>query len=160
MQEAGVGRIRAAAVRGAGFGAQEAEVSQWRAAVDLPVEPTSAAVARHIVAELLGAWGLRRFVDDLQLIASELVTNVFLHTPKADSVELELLGFDDRVRVSVADGSTIKPVIKELDPSTPTGRGLRLVQELASRWGYEEHQGGKRVWVEIDHPTLPRFAEG
>jgi two-component sensor histidine kinase len=95
---------------------------------------------------------LEQFQADLCLVASELVTNVYVHTPKADSFELELIGYRDGVRLSIADGSTIKPVIKELDPATPTGRGLQMVQALASRWGSEEHQGGKRVWVELDNP--------
>jgi anti-sigma regulatory factor (Ser/Thr protein kinase) len=113
--------------------------------VELPVEASSAAAARHIVAELLAAWQLPQFSDDLQLIASELVTNAYQHTPYADSFELELIGRRGSVRVSIADGSTIKPVIKELDPSSPTGRGLQLVRALSSRWGAEEHAGGKRV---------------
>jgi anti-sigma regulatory factor (Ser/Thr protein kinase) len=129
-------------------------VAQWRASIELPVEPTSAAIARHLVVELLDAWGLSHLSDETCLVASELISNVYIHTPRADSIEMELLGFDDRVRFSVADGSTIKPVIRELDPETPTGRGLRLVQALAGRWGYEEHQGGKRVWVEVDEPRL------
>jgi hypothetical protein len=128
-------------------------MSQWQAKFELPVEPASAAAARHVVGELLSVWGLARFGDDVRLIASELITNVYAHTPKADSVEFELLGFADRVRLSVADGSTIKPVIRELDPASPSGRGLQLVQALASRWGAEEHHGGKRVWVEVEHPA-------
>lgn len=125
-------------------------MAQWRARIELPVEPASAAVARVVVDKLLGAWGLFRFADDVQLIASELVTNVYVHTPDADSIDLELVGYDDRVRVSVADGSTIKPVIKELDPRSPTGRGMRLVQMLSTRWGADDFEGGKRVWVEVD----------
>ena len=125
-------------------------MSQWRATLELPVEPRSAAVARHVVDELLTAWELARFADDVQLIASELVTNAYQHTPHADSIELELIGRRDSVRVSIADGSTIKPVIRELDPASPTGRGLRLVRALSSRWGSDEHAGGKRVWVEVE----------
>jgi hypothetical protein len=124
-------------------------VSQWRARIELPVAPTSPAVARRVVEELLFAWKLQQFTDATRLIASELVTNVYVHTPDADSIEFELLGYADRVRVSVADGSTIKPVIRELDPSSPTGRGMQLVQALSSRWGAEEFEGGKRVWVEV-----------
>jgi hypothetical protein len=126
-------------------------VSQWRAQLELPIERSSPAIARRLVATLLDAWGLELFEEDLSLITSELVTNVYVHTPYADSFELELIGDGRGVRLSIADGSTIKPVIKELDPRTPTGRGLQMVQALASRWGSEEHQGGKRVWVELDH---------
>jgi len=131
-------------------------VAQWRATIELPVEPVSARVARRVVEQLLEAWGLDRYADDVKLITSELVVNAYLHTPKADSVELELVGSAEGVRVSLADGSTIKPVIRELDPSSPSGRGMRLVQALAARWGADDHQGGKRVWVEVNdsYPTL------
>jgi hypothetical protein len=129
---------------------EEVPMAQWRARIELPVDAASAAVARVVVGELLRAWDLARFVDDAQLIASELVTNVYMHTPDADSVELELLGVAERVRVSVADGSTIKPVIKELDRRSYTGRGMRLVQAVSARWGADDFEGGKRVWVEVE----------
>jgi anti-sigma regulatory factor (Ser/Thr protein kinase) len=135
-------------------------VSERRASFELPVVPTSAAVARHVVEELLRAWDMSAFIDDLRLITSELITNVYMHTPSADSVELELIGFDNQVRVSVADGSSIKPVIRELDPAMPTGRGLLLVQALSSRWGSDEWQSGKRVWVEVDQPSAAVRGEG
>lgn len=124
-------------------------MAQRRARVELPIEQTTPAVARQLVRVLLSAWALERFEEDLALVTSELVTNVFVHTPRADSFELELIGHRDGVRLSIADGSTIKPVIRELDPDTPTGRGLHMVQAVASRWGSEEHEGGKRVWVEL-----------
>jgi len=34
-----------------------------------------------------------------------------------------------------------------------SGRGLLMVQEMASRWGVERTQIGKTVWFEIDHPS-------
>ena len=125
-------------------------MSQWRAQLELPIERTSPALARRIVGTLLDAWNLVQFHDDLAVITSELVTNVYVHTPKADSLELEMIGSGEGVRLSIADGYAIKPVIKELDPETPTGRGLQIVQALANRWGSEEYESGKRVWVELD----------
>ena len=125
-------------------------MSQWRAQLELPIERTSPSVARHIVGTLLRAWNLVQLRDALAVITSELVTNVYVHTPQADSFELAMIGSRQGVRLSIADGSAIKPVIKELDPTTPTGRGLQIVQALASRWGTEEHERGKRVWVELD----------
>lgn len=125
-------------------------MGQWRARVELPVEAASPAAARVVVGGLLNSWKLGRFVDDVELIASELVTNVYLHSPDAGSIELELIGTPERVRVSVADGSTIRPVIRELDPRSHTGRGMRLVQALSARWGADDLEGGKRVWVEVE----------
>ncbi len=135
-------------------------MSQWRAKIELPVEAGSARVARRLTAELIVAWQLEVSADDAILVASELVANVYRHTPAADSFEFELVGDRSGLRLSVADGSTIKPVIRELDPATPTGRGLRLVQAVASRWGTEEHENGKRVWVHLVSDHSHRLADG
>jgi two-component sensor histidine kinase len=80
---------------------------------------------------------------------NELVTNAYQHAPGTDSFELEITATDDHIRISLADGSAIRPVIADLDPSRPTGRGMRIVQAVAARWGAEDHHGGKRVWAEI-----------
>jgi hypothetical protein len=52
-------------------------------------------------------------------------------------------------------------VVAELDQDAPRGRGIRIVQGLAARWGVDDHEDGKRVWAELalsprrrPHPTL------
>lgn len=66
---------------------------------------------------------------------------------------MEILSATERVRLSVADGSSLRPVISELDHTQPSGRGIRLVAALASDWGADDHHGGKRVWVELRGDT-------
>jgi Histidine kinase-like ATPase domain len=113
-------------------------------------------MARHVVAATLPAWDLPALADDAQLIVSELVANAYRHAPGTDSFELELVRHPDRLRLSLADGFSIRPVIAELDPDRPTGRGLRIVQALADALGADDHHGGKRVWVELRTiPTVP-----
>lgn len=128
-------------------------MTQLRALIDLPAEPGSVAHARTAVRGVLEAWQKGAVVDDAVLVVSELVTNAVLHAPGTDSLELEIVDLADGVRVQLADGSAVRPVIRELasgpDLSSEHGRGLVIVQALARRWGSEEHQGGKRVWVEI-----------
>lgn len=83
---------------------------------------------------------------------SELIANAFLHTEHAeggDIFELELLCRAEGLRISLADGSSIRPIIAALDHDRPSGRGLRIVRSLAEAWGAEDHLGGKRVWVEL-----------
>jgi len=56
------------------------------------------------------------------------------------------------VRLALADGSTVKPVINDLvdiDPAGQSGRGMLIVHVISDRWGTEEHHGGKRVWAEL-----------
>jgi hypothetical protein len=31
---------------------------------------------------------------------------------------------------------------------------MQLVEAIADRWGAEDHQGGKRVWLELRAPDL------
>jgi two-component sensor histidine kinase len=83
------------------------------------------------------------------LVVSELVTNAVEHAPMTDSFEMELVCHADRVRISLADGSSIHPVVRELDAEQPRGRGMRLVSELTDDWGAEDFGTGKRVWVEL-----------
>jgi anti-sigma regulatory factor (Ser/Thr protein kinase) len=122
-------------------------MGQLRALVDVPASARGPAAARGVVAALLPVWNRGELVDDVELVVSELVTNAFRHAPGSDTFELELTTTDSGVRVSLADGSAIRPVIHELSPDSPTGRGMSLVRALAADWGAESHSGGKRVWV-------------
>jgi anti-sigma regulatory factor (Ser/Thr protein kinase) len=86
-------------------------------------------------------------LDDLLLCLSEVVTNAVLHA----GPPIEVLGdvVDAKVRVEVSDGSTAAPVQRQPAPSSPTGRGLNLLDNLASDWGVEITSSGKTVWFEI-----------
>jgi anti-sigma regulatory factor (Ser/Thr protein kinase) len=129
-------------------------MTQWRASADIPAKVYGPGAARAFVAAILNAWSQRPLVYQAQLVASELVTNAFQHAPGTDTFELQLM-LDDggQLRISLADGSAVKPTIAELHHERHTGRGLRIVQAICARWGTEEHQGGKRVWAD-----LPRAA--
>lgn len=124
-------------------------MSQWRAVIDVPASLHGPAAARQVVAALLPMWDLADLVADAQLIVTELVTNAYQHAPGSDSFELEILGDVNRIRIALADGSAVRPVIAELDETRPGGRGMRIVAALATEWGAEDHHGGKRVWVEL-----------
>lgn len=125
-------------------------VAQWRASVDIPATSNGPAAARRVVHALLPAWGLGVLVDDAELVVSELVTNAYLHAPGSDSFELELVRRANGVRIVLADGASVRPIIAELRHDRPTGRGMAIIAELATSWGSEEHHGGKRVWVDLD----------
>jgi len=91
-------------------------------------------------------------VDDAELVVSEIVTNAYLHAPGTDSFEMELVRRTNGVRIMLADGASVRPMIAELGSDAPSGRGMSIVAELATAWGSEEHHGGKRVWVDLDLP--------
>lgn len=128
-------------------------MAQWRASVDVPANSLGPAAARHVVVALLNAWGLPDLTDDAAVVVSELVTNAWRHAPGGDSFELEMMRRPAGVRISLADGSSIRPIIRELSDDAPSGRGMTIVEALVSNWGAEEHHGGKRVWVDLNQST-------
>jgi anti-sigma regulatory factor (Ser/Thr protein kinase) len=101
------------------------------------------------VADTLRSWHVPNDVaDDAVLLVSELVTNALLHARSAPVVELE---HDDvLLRCVVVDHSSVVPRRRRYATDAVTGRGIALVETLASRWGVDVDSGsGKRVWFEL-----------
>ena len=58
--------------------------------------------------------------------------------------------------VGVAGGSAVRPVVRELSHTEPRGRGMRIVAQLAHRWGVYDYRGGRQVWFELVTPSTNR----
>ncbi len=127
-------------------------IASIRAVVSLrlPSDHTAAARARRFVAETLQQWELAQAIPDVELLTSELVTNAILHARSAAT--LDIVRRNGTVRVEVGDDSPTPPKLRAYSPDAPTGRGLVLVDRIASRWGYDLAGGtpGKCVWFELD----------
>src|SRR2546421_4831717 len=89
-------------------------------------------------------------LGDVMLVASELVTNAILHSGCLDEHVLKVsasLG-PDRMVISVIDpglsGKSAHPRPANR-PEAVSGWGLRIVDQLATRWGTERVEG-YRVW--------------
>jgi anti-sigma regulatory factor (Ser/Thr protein kinase) len=108
--------------------------------------------ARRLVRDLLAIWEVPHDRDDAALLVTELVANVVDHVRGEATLTLELSVSDTWLRIGVVDGSSIRPVVQELSHERPRGRGMRMVEAIADRWGAEDHRGGKRVWFEM-YPT-------
>jgi len=54
------------------------------------------------------------------------------------------------LRIEVYDDDPTPPRQREADVDGPGGRGLQLVDTIATRWGSEPAGAGKVVWFEID----------
>jgi hypothetical protein len=128
-------------------------LSSRSAAIGLPPIPPSVTVSRHLVLELLRAWGVPHDREEAALLVTELVSNVVDHVRGEASLTLELGVSDECLRVAVVDGSSVQPVVHQLSTDRPRGRGMRMVQAVADRWGAEDHRGGKRVWFELRPPA-------
>jgi anti-sigma regulatory factor (Ser/Thr protein kinase) len=109
-------------------------------------------MARRLVVATTVGWGVASLAADAELVVSELVTNALVHAPGAESYELSILRRPGGIRLELADGSSIGPMIRELEDARPGGRGLRIVQTIGVSWGHDEHANGKRVWVDLVEP--------
>jgi pimeloyl-ACP methyl ester carboxylesterase/anti-sigma regulatory factor (Ser/Thr protein kinase) len=111
-------------------------------------DPASVRRARKVVGDQLCAWGLQGIVDDAELVTSELVTNAISHG--GGFVELRISVLPDRVRISVLDGGRAGiPEVAGDRGLRIGGRGLSLVEHVASAWGYDITDDGKEVWAEL-----------
>lgn len=117
------------------------------AEVTLPGETSSVPTARHFVESTLTAWGHPEHGWTAALLISELSANCALHARTSFTVRVELDG--TTVRLSVTDGSTRAPAVRDYGDEATTGRGLRMVGQLAGEWGVDRHDSGKTVWAVI-----------
>jgi anti-sigma regulatory factor (Ser/Thr protein kinase) len=94
-------------------------------------------------------------VETAQLLVSELVINAVAHAHTG--VEVECTPTERGMRISVRDGSSHMPRPRRPGTWDEQGRGLVLVDTLASRWGAEPDPGhGKAVWFEL----VDQWADG
>jgi DNA-binding CsgD family transcriptional regulator/anti-anti-sigma regulatory factor/anti-sigma regulatory factor (Ser/Thr protein kinase) len=114
--------------------------------------PTAAAAARRFVRETLQSWGLGppdgELSEQAQLLADELVTNASVHAQTDMLLRLEL----DRelLHIAVRDFERRLPGLLPDDAQGEGGRGLRLVERVATAWGAQPYPGdGKVVWCTL-----------
>ena len=119
-----------------------------RGTISLSAHPTSPHSARVFVTGQLEEAGRSDVVEVASLLVSELVTNAIQHAASDVQVHFELR--DAVVRVEVADASSRAPLRLVVPEDAERGRGLQLVEALASSWGVDQVPGdGKKVWFEI-----------
>ncbi len=97
-------------------------------------------------------------LGDLQLIASELVTNSVIHSGAARGASIELRvdlavqGEGSGVRVSVLDhGHGFEPP-RPRDLGRARQWGLHVVDRLSTAWGVQEADDGTEVWAVLPLP--------
>lgn len=118
-----------------------------------PSGPEAPAQARAYVRELLRKEDpplADDRIDDVCLIASELVTNAYRYgTEPGDSLLVVVLPALERVRVEVHDPVRRHPQMRTDSDERARGRGLHIVDALAARWDVDERPFGKAVWAEV-----------
>jgi anti-sigma regulatory factor (Ser/Thr protein kinase) len=122
-------------------------VPELEAQLQIPPVSTGIGEARRFTRDQMKIWGLAGIADNAILMISELVTNAILHG--GEGAVLTLLADDLKIRAEVRDSSPAMPVVRSYSETATTGRGMVIVDALASVWGTYAVDGGKVVWFEL-----------
>ncbi len=86
----------------------------------------------------------------VELLTSELVANAIHHGPPDGDIVVEAGVVDGHLQVTVHDEGAGSPVVRDPPLTAAGGRGLMLVDMLASAWGTTARSdGGKGVWFSV-----------
>jgi anti-sigma regulatory factor (Ser/Thr protein kinase) len=108
------------------------------------------AEARRWARGVLAAWDADDLEWELSQLLTEVVTNAVLHAGTTLRVVLQQDAASERLRCEVTDGSPVRPRMRRHSAEATTGRGLQLLESVASSWGVQPASGGKTVWFELD----------
>ena len=134
-------------------------VSGIEAATLLTADPTTPGMARHFVRDVLESADIDAVViDAVELLTSEVVTNVVVHV--GSTSELHVQAVDGSVRVDISDDDDHRPKMTKANVADSHGRGLSIVEALADAWGVNpDPVRGKTVWFELrTRPRVERLA--
>jgi anti-sigma regulatory factor (Ser/Thr protein kinase) len=107
----------------------------------------AASAARQALSPLLREGD--EFAADVELVTSELVTNVIQHTDDGGRVDA---WDDDPLLLEVEDHDPTAPAVPPV-PTERGGRGLTIVGKVADEWGVQPTSTGKRVWAKFGRRT-------
>jgi anti-sigma regulatory factor (Ser/Thr protein kinase) len=115
--------------------------------VEVPRAPEAGARARDFIERRLRHRVPDAVVDDTKLVATELVNNAVIHGEGRITLRAEVRV--DAVRVEVVDEGTGKApkIRRQARTGDPGGRGLRIVEAVAMRWGTFE--GTTHIWADV-----------
>jgi anti-sigma regulatory factor (Ser/Thr protein kinase) len=127
------------------------------ATLTLPPDVATVRQARAFVRNVCGAAGVAADeCDTTVLLASEVVTNAFVHGRSDARVAVSVAV--GSVRVEVGDDNTRQPTPSGEQDGALDGRGLTILTMLASAWGVREEAFGKTVWFEVQRLPLDEEA--
>jgi anti-sigma regulatory factor (Ser/Thr protein kinase) len=113
----------------------------------VPCDLAAVSQARKLTQQQVSYWGFAEHSDTAELLVTELVTNALTHGHVP--IRLCLRNRFSGLRGEVSDCHPALPRLRPHEPDEEAGRGLQLLDVLASRWGVEPQSGGKTVWFEL-----------
>jgi serine/threonine-protein kinase RsbW len=119
----------------------------------IPPASQSAPQARAALRTMMGEWADGDTRDDAALLLTELVANGVIHA--RSTMQVNLTVHHDLLRAEVRDNSPFAPMHRDADEHG--GRGVLILNSLASSWGVVGHPGeGKTVWFELENSATDR----
>jgi anti-sigma regulatory factor (Ser/Thr protein kinase) len=121
-----------------------------REVTKLPAATSAVPAARRFVSQaVIDCGGHGPLLDKTRLLVTELATNAVLHAHSP--IRVSVMPGEDHVRVEVRDDDP-RPIRAPRPPAPDdeSGRGLWLVDALATTWGVNANHLGKTVWFEVD----------
>ena len=122
--------------------------------------------ARRIVSDALTDGDRASLLDTALLLVSELVGNAVRYG--VEPITLDVGRDGDELTIGVSDAGPQLPQMPAAPPDLQVttsagvadnaaaqpvgGRGLRLIETLADRWGVQKREGAKRVWFVLRRP--------
>jgi anti-sigma regulatory factor (Ser/Thr protein kinase) len=133
----------------------EARHGSWRR--EFPGEVASVPAARAWAHGLLAVRLAPAALDDVVLLLSEVITNAVTHSDSGRTaggrVTVHLTHDREAVHVEVTDdgSATSVPAVRVPEADSDGGRGLWLVDLLATAWGSSRHddEAGRSVWFQV-----------
>ena len=121
--------------------------------LEVPPLRSCVASARHWVLDRAGEAGVAdETLAVVELLTSEIMTNAVVHGTTGRCVRLVTRAEAGVFEVSVTDDGPGIPTVCHVAPAAAEGgRGLLLVEALATEWGVTEHDAGKSVWFRVEH---------
>ncbi|MFC3985317.1 ATP-binding protein [Streptosporangium jomthongense] len=122
---------------------------------NFPGKEISIPIARKWARDLLTGQIAGPVLDDVLLLLSEVATNAVTHsnsgrTPGGQvTVRMTHAPGDVHVQVTDDDSSTSAPIVRTPDLDEDGGRGLWLVNLLATTWGTHRGETTRSVWFRI-----------
>jgi hypothetical protein len=118
-----------------------------RAVRRFAASPEAPRESRHFVLATLEEFGCEQFATDAALVVTELATNAIEHARSDFTVSVVVA--DGGIRIEVRDWSRLEPRIQDASIVATSGRGLLLVDALASAWGIIHGEAVKVVWAQL-----------
>jgi PAS domain S-box-containing protein len=123
-------------------------------ATTLPPVPESIGAGRACVRDILAEWCQHDQADAACLLTTEILANAVRHARSPAWLRVYLTASE--IIIEVTDDSAQLPQRGDPGPDDESGRGLVIVDALATSWGARPTGTGKAVWFTLAAVTAAR----